>query len=31
MDELVKIDLYDMSVVAPALLSTTWGGANSTK
>lgn len=29
MDELVKIDLYDMSVVPPVLLSTTWGGANS--
>lgn len=28
-DELVKIDLYDMSEKSPKLLSTTWGGANS--
>ena len=28
-DELVKIDLYDMSEKLPKLLSTTWGGANS--
>lgn len=28
-DELVKIDLYDMSESSPKRLSTTWGGANS--
>jgi hypothetical protein len=29
MDELVKIDLYDLSEGSPKLISTTWGGANS--